>query len=91
MVLHKCDTPACVNPDHLWLGTNTDNMADRSSKRRSARGEGHGLAKLTTTQAAEIRAKYAKGGVSQRALADEYSVSQRTVLNIHKNQIWKEI
>ncbi len=38
-VLHKCDTRCCVNPDHLFLGTNLDNIKDRDSKGRTARGE----------------------------------------------------
>ena len=41
-VLHRCDNPPCVNTDHLFLGTNADNMADMIAKGRSARGEKHG-------------------------------------------------
>lgn len=55
-VLHKCDNPACVNPDHLFLGTGNDNVADRGRKGRTARGPSHGSAKLTYEQADAIRA-----------------------------------
>src|SRR5690606_38697076 len=41
-VLHKCDNPACVNPDHLFLATQQDNMADRSAKGRAPSGDKHG-------------------------------------------------
>src|SRR5262245_7226380 len=46
-VLHDCDMPACVNPHHLFLGTNQDNLEDRQKKQRQARGESHSRAKLT--------------------------------------------
>lgn len=42
VVCHRCDVPLCVNPDHLFLGTHADNMADRDSKGRQAKGDGHG-------------------------------------------------
>src|SRR3990167_11268090 len=46
-VCHHCDTPACVRPDHLFLGTHDDNMRDAFLKGRKARGESHGSAKLS--------------------------------------------
>jgi len=55
-VLHRCDMPACVNPDHLFLGTLQDNMADRNAKKRHAHGERHGKAKLTEADVRAIRA-----------------------------------
>ena len=68
-VCHKCDTPCCVNPDHLFLGTNQENTADRVRKNRSARGEksiphrlargeGHPMAKLTSEAVQNIRETY---------------------------------
>jgi hypothetical protein len=44
-VCHACDTPLCVNPAHLWLGTNQENTADRDAKGRAARGNRHGMSK----------------------------------------------
>jgi hypothetical protein len=54
-VCHKCDTPACVNPDHLFLGTNLENHQDSSRKGRSSRGEKRSNAKLTSDQVIAIR------------------------------------
>lgn len=81
-VLHKCDTPTCVNPGHLFLGTQADNMADRDAKGRQAKGEGAGTARLTMREVVEIRRKYANGTVTQKYLADEFSISQTTVSEI---------
>jgi Pectobacterium phage endonuclease len=55
-VLHRCDTPACVNPAHLFLGTHQDNVADKLAKGRQARGTTSGRAKLSDDQVREIRA-----------------------------------
>jgi hypothetical protein len=89
-VLHHCDNPNCVNPEHLFLGTNSDNVADKVKKGRAARlkGEENPAAKITQSQADEIKARYAQGGISQRKLAKEYNVTQRAIWFIVHNLHW---
>lgn len=90
-VLHKCDNRGCVNPNHLEVGTHGDNMRQMAERGRSAKGEGHGSAKLTEDQVLEIRGRYAAGGVSQRALAAEYGVSHTTIRRVVSNKNWTHI
>lgn len=80
-VLHTCDNPRCVNPRHLWLGTQRDNNLDRDRKNRGVhlRGERHGNCKLSDAQVAEIRRIYATGDTSQRELARMFHISQRQI------------
>lgn len=83
-VCHHCDNRSCCNPNHLFLGTNADNTRDRDQKGRqvSKRGEQHVLHKLTDAQVVEIRQRYARGGISQPALAREFGVVQAQIWNI---------
>lgn len=96
-VCHHCDNPPCVNPDHLFLGTPTDNGRDMVAKRRHhaavspetmPRGERHGRAKLDWGKVAEIRARYAVGGTTHRELALRYGVSRIAVLKVVRGQSW---
>lgn len=102
-VLHRCDNPRCVRPSHLFLGTHQDNVDDMRAKGRHQhglrngrytkpesilRGEANGSSKLTQFQVDEIRRRYAKGGISQRKLADEYGVKQQAVSKIIKGLRW---
>lgn len=91
-VLHTCDTPACVNPDHLFLGTHLDNMTDKRNKKRglSARGENHSSAKLTENEVIEIRKNYAVG-IRQAELAKKYSVAQTLISHIVTRGAWKHV
>lgn len=97
-VLHTCDNPPCVRPDHLFLGTQKDNMQDMISKGRNApqrdptrhaRGEQHGRAKLTEDIIREIRTRYEAGGISQSALAKEYDLGQSHISRILLRQVWQ--
>jgi transcriptional regulator with PAS, ATPase and Fis domain len=92
-VLHKCDNPRCVNPDHLMAGTHTDNMRDCIQKGRGNRqkGEDAHKSKLREFEVLEIRESYSSGGVSIKRLADEYGVHKSTVFEIIKRKIWRHI
>ena len=84
-VLHQCDNPPCCNPAHLYLGSQTDNLADMWSKQR-----GHVWgAKLTREQVAEIRSKWRPHDphIANR-LAEEYGVIPKTIRNIVRGVSW---
>jgi len=88
LACHHCDNPPCVNPDHLFIGTHRDNMADRDAKGRTRRGEDVPAHKLTSSHVEEIR--YAKAnGVSVAELADRYSVSVGTISACCKGISWR--
>lgn len=81
---HHCDNPACVNPRHIFLGTNADNVKDRVAKNRTnpVYGEQHGLHKLTDAQVSKIREAYKTGKITHRELGIEYGVSHAQIGNI---------
>jgi hypothetical protein len=87
-VLHKCDNPSCVNPDHLFLGTEADNAKDRDSKNRQAKGFKNGSAFLSDFEVKEIRRLYSTKLYTQKQLALAFKTSQthvsRLVLNLNR-------
>lgn len=101
-VLHRCDTPDCVNPAHLFLGTHGDNMVDMAYKGRQAkgdrvwgkkrercqRGSRNGMAKLSEDDVAEIR-KLAEAGEAGTVIAARYGVHQSQISRILSGRRWK--
>jgi hypothetical protein len=83
-VLHRCDNPGCVNPDHLFLGTNHENMLDKTRKKRN------NTSKLTKKDVLKIRTLHAIG-VNQRRIADRFSVGYKAVNKIVLRQRWKHV
>ncbi len=89
-VLHRCDNRKCINPLHLFLGTNVENTADKVAKQRGARGEATNIAKVTAEQVKEIRHQRSLGK-SCRELAKEFGIHPQTCRYIVIRKTWKHV
>lgn len=105
-VCHRCDNPRCVNPNHLFLGTHTDNMRDMIAKGRNRNdirwawkkrrdpavfcGEWIPTSKLTASDVVEIRRRWA-AGETQTALGREFGVTQAQISNVVRANHWKHL
>ena len=87
-VLHRCDTPSCVNPQHLFLGTPAVNQADKKSKHRSTFGERNPRARLTQDAVVEIRVSYQGGLATIKELASRHGISYGHAKNIVRGRRW---
>lgn len=89
-VLHRCDNPICVNPRHLFLGTNVDNTADRTAKGRGwrPRGEAHPHASTSRYGARVIYRMATSGKWTQREIAAAFRIGQSQVSRIYSGQHW---
>lgn len=102
-VLHNCpggDNKACVNPDHLWLGTIQDNCLDmvkkgghgsRTMPERMCRGEGFKSSKMTEAKVLELRRSYAAKEGTHQMLADKFGISQSAVTLIVTGRRWRHV
>lgn len=91
-VCHKCDNTVCVNPSHLWIGTQKENIRDCFNKGRARRafGENHYHSKLTEEDVLEIR-RLQKDGMSMRKIAIQFSVWNRAIQQIVNRKTWKHV
>jgi hypothetical protein len=101
-VCHRCDNPTCVRPDHLFLGTHSDNMVDMHIKARAPKvvfwnkpdkvfslpNTPSARSKLTSLQVEEIRARYRTGMITQKELGKEYGVGQAQISRIIRGEEW---
>lgn len=90
-VLHRCDVPRCVNPDHLFIGTNANNVADMDRKGRRVnapmRGEKNGRSKLTANAVLEIL----RGTGTQQEMAKKFGVSRALVGMVRRGDVWRHV
>lgn len=89
-VLHHCDNPSCVNPDHLFVGTIADNVHDMISKGRNVptRGQRSSSCKLTPDKVRKIRVSCVSGNYQQKQIAEMFGVSQETICDIVHRRTW---
>lgn len=89
-VLHRCDTPRCVNPKHLFLGTKGDNATDMQRKGRHLYGERNAKHRLTE---ADVHAIFdlLDTGMTQRDIAERFGVGQMTISRIHRGDRWRHV
>lgn len=93
LILHSCDNPRCVNPDHLSAGTASQNTIEALERGRMVpmRGERSGSAKLTTRQVIAIRARRATTGERYRDIAADLPVTESQVEAICNRRTWKHV
>ena len=92
-VLHRCDNRGCVNPDHLFLGTHADNMADMDAKGRRVRKGPEGIrARSAILDDDRVRAiRLLAGTMSQGAIGRRFGVDSATVNHILRGRTWKHV
>lgn len=91
LVCHKCDNPICVNPNHLFLGTPTDNILDRESKGRGSKNENTNRNKLTKSNIPDIIMMYVDKKMSKDNIAAFFRVSKHTINHVLWGNTWSNI
>lgn len=87
-VCHSCDNRLCVNPDHLWLGSHSDNIGDMVKKGRQKRTANH--VKLTPSQVSEIRLML-KGGIKGAVIAKKFNTHNSNIYSMKSEKTWKTL
>lgn len=93
VVMHICDNPPCVNPNHLKQGTykeNTQDCINKGRRTQNAKGEGNGFSKLTKNQVIEIKSRL-ENGESREEIAKDFPVSKSHIRNIDHGRFWDHI
>jgi|SRR5262245_6530410 len=90
-VLHGCDNKLCVRPDHLFLGTNADNVADMVRKGRQSCGSRKSNAVLTNEKVLEIRRLRADTGLSYRKIGQRFGLCPQHAWQVATGRIWKHV
>lgn len=86
---HNCDNPACCNPAHLFIGTHSDNMADKARKGRQYRGERHHLSKLTDEKVQLIKALFSRYTNAQ--IAEKFGVTRQAINSVRRGKSWTHV
>src|SRR5690606_2215605 len=91
VVRHVCDNRGCVNPEHLILGTQKDNIHDCIKRKRFVCGSKSHFSKLTAEQVIQVKALWRSGKYKQKEIAGLFGIRQQTVSKIVNNVKWKEV
>lgn len=89
-VCHSCDTPSCVNPNHLFISDQAGNIQDKVNKNRQAKGEINGASKLSELEVLEILSLHSEG-FSQKEIAIRFHTSKYAIWRIVSGNGWKHL
>lgn len=90
-ICHDCDDPRCVNPAHLYAGTDQTNADDRARRNRQAKGSGNGRSKLSESDIPTIRMLSAERGLSNREISDRYGIDPAAIRSIVIGKTWAHV
>lgn len=90
-VLHTCDNPSFVNPEHLYLGDQQDNLNDAVSRGRTASREEHGVSKLTIKEVSHIKWKLENTNLTHAEIAEKYSIGKGNISPISRGVTWDDV
>lgn len=89
-VRHTCDNKICINPNHLLVGTNQDNVNDKVNRNRQIRNENSPMSKLTNSQVKEIK-RMINAGIKNTVIAKYFNVDASNISKIKHGETWRNI